>query len=53
MKEEGKEENLMDEIETFLRRHLQGIQENDVASSHSTSGGSRRTVLTACPSTNS
>ena len=24
----------MDEIETFLRRHLQGIQENDVASYH-------------------
>ena len=26
----------MDEIETFLRRHLQGINENDVASYHET-----------------
>ena len=26
----------MDEIETFLRRHLQGIQENSVASYHET-----------------
>jgi ketosteroid isomerase-like protein len=29
-------ENQMDEIETFLRRHLLGIQENDVASYHET-----------------
>jgi hypothetical protein len=34
MKEErGK---MMDEIETFLRKHLQGINENDVASYHET-----------------
>jgi len=26
----------MEEIETFLRRHLQGIQENDVAAYHET-----------------
>ena len=26
----------MDEIETFLRRHLQGVQENDVAGYHET-----------------